>query len=148
MKESFPPLQLPPAKMDLSKMDGEHYVRCIIRKKRLLLTPEEWVRQHILHYLIHHRLIPSGFISSEVGLKIRGQQRRCDILIRDRFGAPWLIIECKAPTVSISKETFVQTSNYVRELEVPFLLMTNGLQHHIMECKSGTILNDLPVFPD
>lgn len=146
MNERYPALQLPPASLELSKKDGELFVRCIVRKKALVLTPEEWVRQHLIHYLVHYKNIPLGYISSEVSLKIRGQQRRCDVLIRDKNGTPWLVIECKAPNVSISDETFVQTSNYVREIGVPYLLMSNGLQHTIMVCATGVQLTDLPEF--
>lgn len=124
-------LNFPPAKLKLSRKDEQVFVWCIVRKKHLLLTPEEWVRQHTIHYLIDQKKVPIGRIGSEYTVQINRQSRRCDIVVFSGEGKPLLIVECKATSVPISEQTFLQTSNYVRQLQAPYFWMTNGLQHVI-----------------
>lgn len=125
------PLNLPPAKLKLTRKDDAVFVWCTIRKKNLLLTPEEWVRQHIIHYLINEKKVPVGRMSSEHLVKINNQSRRCDIVVFGETANPLLIVECKAPDIQLSEMTFLQTSNYVQQLRTPYFWMTNGLQHAI-----------------
>lgn len=123
------PLNLPPAELALSRKGSQVFVKCLIRKKQLVLTPEEWVRQHALHFLINEKRVPIGMINSEHTVHINGQARRCDIVVFSREGKPALIVECKATSVPLSEQTFLQTSNYVQQLRTPYFWMTNGLQH-------------------
>jgi len=147
MKELCPPLNLPPAKLDIRKSGESYTVWCVIRKKNLLLTPEEWVRQHVVHFLIHQRSISIGKIASERLLKINGHNRRCDLMVVDTFGNPQLIIECKAASITLDEKTFLQTSNYVRETSARYFWMTNGLKHVLVDCeKPGEVLAEFPVF--
>jgi hypothetical protein len=133
---SYPALTLPSAKLKLSKQDNKVYVWCIVRKKKLQLTPEEWVRQHVIHFLVNTQAIPIERINSEHTLQINGQNRRCDVVVVDSFGQPNLIIECKATTVEIDDKVFLQTSNYVAKSKARYFWMTNGLQHKLMDCHS------------
>lgn len=133
------PLNFPPAPLQLSRKGELVYVRCIIRKKPLLLTPEEWVRQHTIHYLIEQKKVPLAMINSEHLVKINGQARRCDIVVFSREGKPLLIVECKATSVQLSEQTFLQTSNYVQQLQTPYFWMTNGLQHVVARIGSDAV---------
>lgn len=142
---SYPSLNLPPAELKLSKEKEGFFVWCIIRKKKLLLTPEEWVRQHVIHYLIHHKKTPIERINSEHLLKINGQNRRCDVVIVDSYGKAKLIIECKAPDISLDEKVFLQTSNYIQKSKAAYFWMTNGMNHVIVECINPDVfLEELP----
>ena len=101
----------------------------IVRKKYTALTPEEWVRQHIIHFLIHEKGFPASLIGVEKGIVFNGLKKRVDILIFDRNAKPFMIVECKAPQVKISQEVFDQASIYNLQLNVKFLLVTNGFKH-------------------
>jgi type I site-specific restriction endonuclease len=120
-------------------------VWCVVRKKHLVLTPEEWVRQHVVHFLINERQIALPRINTEHLLRINGQKRRCDVLVVDSFGQPLLIVECKAATVALDEKTLLQISNYAKATTVPFLWMTNGIDHYIIDTKNPSEL--LAEFP-
>lgn len=143
--EMYPPLNLPQANLKISKKNDLFHVWCEIRKKHLVLTPEEWVRQHTIHFLIHQKQVPIGKIASERLVVINAQNRRCDLVVVDDFGNPKMIVECKATSVPIDEKTFLQTSNYVKETKAQFFWMTNGLQHILVDCMNPTeILRDFP----
>ena len=124
------PLNLPKANLRLKRRNGEVFVWCILRKKELLCTPEEWVRQHFIHKLIHEDKIPEGLIASEFTLSYNGKLKRADIVVFNRQQQPVLIVECKATQISISEETLFQIAQYNFALKVPYLVMTNG-NHHV-----------------
>lgn len=140
------PLNFPPAPLQLSRKGESVFVRCIIRKKQLLLTPEEWVRQHAIHFLIGEKQVPLAMINSEHLVNINGQARRCDIVVFSREGQPLLIVECKAPSVALSEQTFLQLSNYVQQLRTPYFWMTNGQQH--VQARVGSTVEYLELLPD
>lgn len=127
------PLNLPKAPLKLVRKPGGIYVWCIIRKKELLLTPEEWVRQHVIHFLINEKQFPVGLIASEYSLVYNGIAKRADIVVFDRSTQPVLIVECKAPEISLSEATVRQIAQYNYQLGVDFLLLTNGINHVV--CK-------------
>lgn len=122
------PLNYPKVELDLTKKEGKIYVWDIFRQKRLLVTPEEWVRQHVLHYLAVHKAVPKGLIASEYAININGLVRRCDGVVFDRIGVPLLIVECKAPEIKLTEDVFHQIAQYNFKLRVRWLMMTNGLQ--------------------
>lgn len=126
------PLNLPKAPLKLTKSDGKIYVWCILRKKRLVVTPEEWVRQHVIHYLVGHLGFPEERLVAEMGIKVNDMIRRCDLVAIDRTGTPKLIVECKATSVPVSEATLFQAGHYHKELKVDYLLLTNGLQHEFL----------------
>jgi len=122
------PLNLPMAPLQLKRMNGTVYVDCLIRQKKLVLTPEEWVRQHVLHFLME-RGVPKGLIGSEVSLKYNERTKRADIVIYGRDQKPKFIVECKAADVQLSEAVFRQIASYNHTLRVEYLMMTNGMQH-------------------
>ena len=132
-------LALPKANLRLSKKGDELYVWCVSRKKTLLLTPEEWVRQHVLHYLVNDKSIPLGLLISEYSIKVNTLSRRCDLVAFGNDQQPKLIVECKAPDVPINQKVFHQIAQYNFQLNVDYLMLTNGL-HHVI-CKIDRINN-------
>lgn len=100
-----------------------------IRKKYVILTPEEWVRQNILQYLIQEKNFPASLIAVEAGLKYNQLQKRTDVLVYDKQGNPHLMVECKAPEVKITQDTFDQIARYNMVFKVKYLVVTNGLNH-------------------
>lgn len=101
-----------------------------LRKKFVLLTPEEWVRQHFIAYLIDHLGYPEGLMASEYTLAYNGMKKRCDIVGFDSSLQPFFIVECKAPSVEISQDTFYQIARYASSLKAQMLVLTNGLNHY------------------
>lgn len=144
------PLNLPKTSLKLSRKEGQLFVWCIIRRKTLMLTPEEWVRQHVIHYLVNDRKFPAGLISSEQGINIHKLSRRCDVVVYGRDRKPKLLVECKAPEITLSEHTLHQIAHYNAELGVDYLWVTNGLRHALYYINRTTsqidILEELPEF--
>ncbi len=124
------PLNLPPCELLTASEEGRPTVFDPIRRKYVQLTPEEWVRQHFLQYLIQDCGYPSSLIAVEMGFQFQRMPRRADIVVHDRRGVPYLMAECKAPGVGIRQSTFDQVSRYNRVVEARFLAATNGLVHY------------------
>ena len=101
-----------------------------VRKKFLILTPEEWVRQNFIKFLILEKKYPASLMAIEAGLKINQNQFRTDLLIYDRLGKPLLVVEFKAPHIKISQDTFDQIARYNIKFQVPYLIVSNGLSHY------------------
>ena len=123
-------LNLPAFEYKVKKQADKLYIYDAIRRKYLQLTPEEWVRQHFIHYLIDHLSYPRGLITTESGLKYNKLQRRTDIVVFNRQAAPYMIVECKAPTVAINQQVFNQIAVYNKVLQAQMLVVTNGLKHY------------------
>jgi hypothetical protein len=100
-----------------------------IRNKYLILQPEELVRQLLLQYLISNKKYPLGKIVVEVGLKVNELQKRCDILLYDSQFKPYMIVECKAPSVMLSDAVFFQAATYNLPLQVPYIMLSNGISN-------------------
>lgn len=143
-------LNLPPFDYKLKKAEGKLWIFDIIRKKYIVLIPEEWVRQHFIHYLIGVKGYPKSLIRVEGGLNYNQRQKRSDILVYDRNGNPWMIIECKAPEVALSDSTVFQASVYNATLRAKYLIISNGLTHFfsIIDWETGTSarIQDMPEF--
>lgn len=101
-----------------------------VRKKFVVLTPEEWVRQHFMNYLIHDRKCPATLIKAEFEIKYNKLIKRPDIVVFDRKGEPALIIECKAPSVALQQSTFEQVAVYNKVLNSPYIAVSNGIVHY------------------
>jgi len=101
-----------------------------IRKKFVILTPEEWVRQHVIQFLIRHKKYPKSHINVEKEVKVNNTSKRYDMVVFNRDGSIFLIVECKAPSIVISQETFDQIARYNLSLKADFLMVTNGLKHY------------------
>lgn len=119
-----------------------------LRKKFVVLTPEEWVRQHCVQFLIKEKNFPKNHINVEKQLKLGKLTKRYDIVVFNTNGSIFLIVECKAPSVKISQETFDQIARYNLILDAQFLMVTNGLQHYFceMDYKAGkyNFLKEIP----
>ncbi len=121
------------------------YIFDIIRKKYVILTPEEWVRQHCIHQLISHGF-PPGRMSIERTLP--RSQKRYDIAYLDSYGKPALLVECKAPSVAISQKTLNQVAGYIILWDVPYILLSNGLKHFFISRNNDSleIVQEFPLF--
>ncbi len=138
-------LNFPDYNFQIKTQNNKNYIFDVIRKKHVVLTPEEWVRQHTLHYLINNNY-PKGRISVERGLP--NSKKRYDAIVYDKSLNPFLLVECKAPSVKISQATLNQVTAYIALLNVPHILLTNGLQHYfISRNKDGLkIVEEIPSF--
>lgn len=132
-KINLPVLNLPHFHPELLQQNDNLWIFDSLRKKRLILTPEEWVRQHWINFLIHHQNYPKGLVSLEKGLKYNQMQKRTDLIVFDRDRQPYLLIECKAPTIKIDEKTLNQIMTYNTRLNCPYLVLSNGLIHIYME---------------
>lgn len=119
-----------------------------IRKKFIVLTPEEWVRQHVIQFLLEEKKYPKSYINVEKILKINGLTKRYDVVVFRSDGSIFLLIECKAPSVPISQHTFDQIARYNMTLQSSYLMVTNGLAHYYcqmdFENEKYHFLKDLP----
>ena len=144
-------LNLPPIKARLRKAEGKVWIFDGIRKKYIVLTPEEWVRQHFIHYLILEKKYPRSLIKVEGGLLYNSLQKRTDIVVFNRRGDPWMVIECKSPSLSVAPSTLSQAAVYNATLKGEYITVTNGLVHlcaHINWVERKTsMLGDIPPFP-
>jgi len=123
-------LNLPKYKFKIKNRENKLYIFDIIRKKYVVLSPEEWVRQHFLNYLIIDKKYPKSIIAIEKQLNYNGLVKRTDILVFDKLGQPDIIVECKSPRIQISQEAFDQIARYNLRLDANFLIVTNGIQHY------------------
>ncbi len=124
------PLNLPTYPFKITRRDDLYFIFDEIRKKHLVLTPEEWVRQHFIQYLIKEKGFPSALLQLEGGLNLNQTKKRSDILVYDNFGEKIMVIECKAPSVPITQATFDQAARYNSVYKARWLAVTNGLEHY------------------
>ncbi|MCQ2195980.1 MAG: type I restriction enzyme HsdR N-terminal domain-containing protein [Bacteroidaceae bacterium] len=122
-------LNLPPAPLK-TRQEGERtMVFDPLRKRYVALTPEEWVRQHFVHFLIMVKGYPASRIGNEISLKVGDMKKRCDTVVYDTQAKPLMIVEYKAPSVQITQKVFDQVWRYNLPLRVPYIIISNGLQH-------------------
>lgn len=143
-------LNIPPFDYKIKKSDEKLLIFDILRKKYIVLTPEEWVRQHFIHYLINHYQYPKALIKVESGLHYNQRQKRTDIQVFNREGQLFMIIECKAPHIALNQQVFEQAAQYNKVLQAPFITITNGIAWHACstdwETMTVQFLEDLPRF--
>jgi len=143
-------LNLPTYSFNIKSEDGRKFILDVIRKKYVVLTPEEWVRQNFVRYLNEEKQYPLALMSVERSFSLYKLSKRSDILVYNRHGAPALIVECKAPEVKVDRQVFDQIIRYNLTFKVNFLLVTNGLQHFCCRLDHGrntaNFLNDIPDF--
>ncbi len=134
------------------RADGILSIYDEIRRRYVALTPEEWVRQHFVHYLTDYLHYPSGCIGNEVSIRLNGQSRRCDSVVYDGGARPIVIVEYKAPQVAITQKVFTQITHYNMVLRVDYLIVSNGLRH--IACRMDydhntyTFLDHIPMFEE
>lgn len=123
-----------------------------IRKKFIILTPEEWVRQHVVRFLLEEKKYSKSFINVEKTIKINGLTKRYDVVVFNPDGSIFLLIECKSTDVSISQATFDQIARYNMTLKADYLMVTNGLNHYFcsmdFENEKYTFLRELPEYSE
>lgn len=125
------PLNLPPFDIKISQKNGRTQVYDFLRKRYITLTPEEWVRQHFIHYLIEGKGYPAALMMNEVGITVGGVERRCDsILYHKAECRPRMIMEYKAPHIRITQDVFMQAASYNSVLRADYLTVSNGLTHY------------------
>jgi len=148
---SLPALNFPDIDLRFQKNEkGTLQLFDIIRKKFVDATPEEWVRQHIVHYLVGHCEVPASLISLEKQLLLNGTKKRTDVVVFNSALKPLLIVECKAPQINITQETLDQVLRYNIPLGVPYLFLSNGLKHACLKLTENQpeILKNLPKFSE
>jgi len=143
-------LNLPECAFRIKSENGKRLIFDDIRKKFVVLTPEEWVRQHFIQFLNREKHYPGSLMAVEKKVNVNGHPRRFDLLIYRRDGQPLLIAEFKAPGVKISQDTFDQVVRYNMALQVEFVVVSNGLQHFACQIdyqnKSYSFLKEVPQF--
>lgn len=121
-----------------------------IRKKFIILTPEEWVRQHVIQFLLIDKNYPISLINVEKVLKVNGLRKRYDVVVYNPDGSIFILIECKAPEIKTSQSTFDQIARYNMSMKAHYLMVTNGLNHYFCqmdyENEKYQFLTDLPLY--
>ena len=145
-------LNLPPFDIKIQQRDGKSFIFDPLRKKYIALTPEEWVRQHFVHFLTDFKGYPKGLLANEVQLTLNGTKKRCDTVLYNKDLSARMIVEYKAPHVEITQAVFDQITRYNMVLKVEYLIVSNGLRHYCcridyntMQC---TFLPDIPAYTE
>ena len=141
-------LNLPSFDTKIIIRDGKRMIFDHLRRKYVALTPEEWVRQHFVHYLTHHLGYPETMLANEVELMVGHKRLRCDSILYGLQAEPRMIIEYKAPTIALSQKVFDQISIYNMLLHVDYLIVSNGIEHYCCkmdyEHQNYLFLEDIP----
>lgn len=145
-------LNLPAYNANIKRMDGMLRIFDSQRRKFVALTPEEWVRQNFVHFLLEHKHYSAALLANEVSLTLNGMTRRCDSVLYGTDMKPRMIIEYKRPDVEITQRVFNQICRYNMVLQVEYLIVSNGLQHYCCkidyERKGYTFLEDIPDYKE
>ncbi|MDR0825569.1 MAG: type I restriction enzyme HsdR N-terminal domain-containing protein [Prevotella sp.] len=143
-------LNLPSFDINVKKTKEKFSVLDPLRRKYVALTPEEWVRQHFVNFLLTEKGYPSALVANEVQINLNGQKRRCDTVIYNRNLTPLMIVEYKAPDVNITQTVFDQIVRYNIVLKVKYLIVSNGLNHFCCkmnyEDRTFEYLSDIPLY--
>lgn len=138
-------------KLKQKEVGEDYFIFDPVRKIDVLVTPEEWVRQHFVLYFIDYLSYPKGLISIEKQLLLNNLQRRPDIVVYNRESKPWMVVECKRPEIKLTKEVLIQVSQYNSVLAAEYMCISNGLVHYILRLdrKKGTyeVCQEFPKFP-
>lgn len=142
-------LNLPSFKTNIIKQDNKYLIYDFVRNKYVTITPEEWVRQHFIHYLVECKHYPKNLLNNEVEINLNGTRKRCDTVLYKRNLTAKMIIEYKAPHINIAQNVFDQIVRYNIILKVEYLIVSNGYNHYC--CKidyKNQKYNFLPEIPD
>ena len=149
---NLPELNLPEFEFRIKQENDKNLIFDEIRKKYVRLTPEEWVRQNIIRYLVEYKHYPGQLMKIEATIANHLIQFRGDVIVYNRQITPVLIVECKAPEVSINEEVFNQVLRYNLKLHVKYLMVTNGLKHHCFQIdavkNAYQFLSEIPDYRD
>ena len=145
-------LNLPEYQFNIKNKEDAFVILDTLRKRWVTLTPEEWVRQNFVRFLIDDREFPAALMNNEISLTQNGIKRRCDTLVADRQGAPLVIVEYKAPNIEITQKTFDQIVRYNMVLRAKYLVVSNGMSHYCCkidyETNSYKFLKEIPCYGD
>lgn len=143
-------LNLPEADLQVRVEGDQRLVWDIVRRKYVVLTPEEWVRQQFMHFLINQNGYPRSLMKVESGLRVNKMNKRSDLMILGRDGFPWMLVECKSPYVAIDQDALVQAVNYNRTYRAAYLVLTNGMEQIICKTRENSVevVEKLPPFPE
>ena len=145
-------INLPPYEIKFREQGGKRQIFDFLRRKYLALTPEEWVRQHFVHYLLTCKGYPKGLLANEVELVVGEKKLRCDTLLYSRALQPQMIVEYKSPEIELTQRVFDQITVYNFLLHVDYLVVSNGLQHFCCrmdyERQAYTFLQDITDYAD
>jgi hypothetical protein len=122
-------LNLPQYSFRVTGKEGSEMILDPLRRKYVKLTPEEWVRQNFIQYLINEGKYPPGLLGIEVMFRMNKLKKRVDILVHDRSGQPIMIVECKSPEIRLADEVLEQIATYDFQYKLPYLVVTNGMHH-------------------
>lgn len=143
-------LNLPPYAYKLKQNNASVQIWDAVRRKYVALTPEEWVRQHFIAYLVGSKKYPLGRIGNEISLSLNGRSRRCDTLVYDAEGQPLVLIEYKAPHISVSQKVFEQAVRYNICFRVPYIMLSNGISHYCCridyDSRKYSFLTEIPLY--
>lgn len=145
-------LNLPGFNFKITTKDNRDYIFDNIRRKYISLTPEEWVRQNFIEFLINYKSYPKGRIGNEISLIQNGIKRRADSVIYDIYGQPLIIIEYKAPEIKITQQVFEQIVRYNMVLRVKYLIVSNGISHYCCrinyDSNNVEFIKDIPEYSE
>jgi hypothetical protein len=142
------PLNFPTCNFRIRTLGDRQEIFDIVRKRFVALTPEEWVRQHVLHFMNAEKSVPLSLMAVEKSLKINTLKKRADLVVHERSGRALMLVECKAPGVKITQQVFDQAARYDMVFHVNFLLITNGLANYCCRFDySGNTYAFLPEIP-
>lgn len=141
-------LNLPAFNAKIITRNGKNVIFDVIRRRYVALTPEEWVRQHFIHFLFEYKGYPKTLMANEVQVQLNGTKKRCDTVLYRRNLTPQMIIEYKAPDIEITQAVFDQITRYNMVLKVDYLVVSNGLSHYCClmnyDLNSYTFLQEIP----
>lgn len=143
-------LNLPSFAVKIQQRDGKNTIFDPLRKKYVALTPEEWVRQHFTHFLTEFKGYPKGLLANEVQLTLNGTKKRCDTVLFNKDLSARMIVEYKAPSITITQAVFDQITRYNMVLKVDYLIVSNGINHYCCKIDYNTMtytfLPDIPAY--
>lgn len=143
-------LNLPPYNANIKSDNGRNLIFDVLRGKYVALTPEEWVRQNFVQYLINYKNYSRSLMNNEIPLRLNGTSKRCDTVVFSNTAVPKMIIEYKAPEIKITQKVFNQITRYNMVLKVDYLVVSNGLNHYCCkmdyENRGYIFLEDVPDF--
>ena len=146
------PLNLPSFPFKLQQQNGKNVIFDALRKKYVALTPEEWVRQHFVHFLTDFKGYPKGLLANEIQLDLNGTKKRCDTVLFNKDLSARMIVEYKAPNIEITQAVFDQITRYNMVLKVEYLIVSNGMRHYCCKIDYNTMqytfLPDIPSYTE
>ena len=145
-------LNLPPFDVKMQQRNGKNFIFDPLRRKYISLTPEEWVRQHFIHFLTNYKGYPKGLLANEIQLNLNGTKKRCDTVLFNKDLNARMIIEYKAPNIEITQAVFDQITRYNMVLKVEYLIVSNGIHHYCCHIDYSTMqytfLPDIPTYSE